>query len=100
MDSLFCPFVMTKVYVDLLLEAGQGLDDPLFPPVTPKRGIKKGCRLTDYNACHMLNVTMVKVGLSNKVADKFGLNSFRIGAVQSALASGNLLEVDVQKAGR
>ena len=40
------------------------------------------------------------MGLSEECANKFGLHSFRIGAVQSALASGKLLEVDVQKAGR
>ena len=47
----------------------------------------------------MLKATLVKVGLSKEMASKFGLHSFRIGAVQSALASGKLLEVDVQKAG-
>ena len=48
----------------------------------------------------MLKATLVKVGFLSEVANKFGLHSFRIGAVQSALASGNLLEVVVQKAGR
>ena len=48
----------------------------------------------------MLKATFIKVGLSKEMASKFGLHSFRIGAVQSALASGKLLEVDVQNAGR
>ena len=40
------------------------------------------------------------VGLSVDYAAKFGLHSFRIGAVSTALGSGKLLEVEVQKAGR
>ena len=100
MDSLFCPFVMIKIYVDLLLEAEQGLDDALFPSLFQSRKVKKGSQVTDDFARNKLKATLVKVGFSEECANKFGLHSFRIGAVQSALASGKLLEVDVQKAGR
>ena len=52
------------------------------------------------NAQNVLKKTLVKVGLPASLAVKFGLHSFCIGAVQTALSSGQLLEVDVQKAGR
>ena len=42
----------------------------------------------------------MKVGLPASLAKKFGLHSFRLGVVQMGLSSGELLEVDVQKAGR
>ena len=100
MDSLFCPFVMIKIYVDLLLEAEQGLDDALFPSLFQSRKVKKGSQVTDDFARNKLKATLVKVGLSEECANKFGLHSFRIGVVRSALALGKLLEVDVQKAGR
>ena len=48
----------------------------------------------------MLKSTLVKVGFLVEITQKFGLHSFCIGAVQGALASGELLEVEVQKAGR
>ena len=47
----------------------------------------------------MLKKTLVLVGLPAALAAKFRLHSFRIGAVQTGLSSGQLLEVDVQKAG-
>ena len=48
----------------------------------------------------MLKKTLVIVGLPAAYAAKFGLHSFRLGAVSTALASEKLLEVEVQKAGR
>ena len=48
----------------------------------------------------MLKKTLVIVGLPVAYAAKFGLHSFRLGAVQTALSSGKLHEVEVQKAGR
>ena len=59
--------------------------------------IIKGSRISSDNARNMLKKTLVLVGLPAAYAAKFGLHSFRLGAVQTALSSGQLLEVDVQK---
>ena len=90
---------MLKVYIYILVENGLCLEDPLFPSLTTQGKIKQGSHLTDNNAWNVLKSTLVKVGFPSDVASKFGLHSFRIGAVQDALASGYLLEVEVQKAG-
>ena len=80
---------MLEIYVDILLENGQTLEDPLFPNLNNKgRNIIKGSQLSGDNARKVLKTTLVKVGFSVKVAQKFVLQSFRIGAVQGALASG------------
>ena len=92
---------MLRIYIDLLIEGGQKAEDPLFPNLKGDgKTIIKNSRISSDNARNVLKKTLVKVGLPTSLAVKFGLHSFRIGAVQTALSSGQLLEVYVQKAGR
>ena len=92
---------MLCMYVDLLIDCGKKAEDPLFPNLkgNGKTIIKDLCISSD-NARNVLKKTLVKVGLPASLAMKFGLHSFRMGAVQTALSLGQLLEVEVQKAGR
>ena len=88
-----------STYVDILTDYGQGSSDALFPNFRGNQ-ILKDSRISSDNGRNMLKKTLVAVGLPVEYAAKFGLHSFRIGAVSTALSSGKLLEVEVQKAGR
>ena len=100
LDHDFCPSVIMRIYIDLLIEGGQNDEDPLFPNLRGDgKTIIKNSQISSDNARNVLKKTLVKVGLPASLAVKFGLHSFRIGAVQTALSSGQLLEVNVQKAG-
>ena len=101
LDNDFCPSVMLRIYMDLLIENGQNPEDPLFPNFRgDSKTIIKNSQISSDNARNVLKKTLVLVCLPAALAVKFGLHSFCIGAVQTALSSGQLLEVDVQKAGR
>ena len=99
LEGDFCPSVLLSIYVDMLTDYGQGPSDALFPNFRGNK-ILKDSRISSDNGRNMLKKTLVAVGLPVGYAAKFGLHSFRIGAVSTALGSGKLLEVEVQKAGR
>ena len=99
LEGNFCPSALLGLYIDLLKDNGHTESDALFPNFMGKK-IAPNSRISSSNARKKLKETLVIVGLSVDYADKFGLHSFRIGAVSTALGSGKLLEVDVQKAGR
>ena len=99
LDGDFCPSGLLSIYVDMLTDYGQGASDALFPNFRGHK-ILKDSRISSDNGRNMLKKTLVAVGLPVEYAAKFGLHSFRIGAVSTALGSGKLLEVEVQKAGR
>ena len=95
----FCPSGLLSLYIDMLKDNGHVESDALFPNFRGHK-ILPNSRISSGNARKKLKDTLVDVGLSVDYADKFGLHSFRIGAVSTALGSGKLLEVEVQKAGR
>ena len=83
---------MLKIYVDILLENGQSLENPLFPNLTNQgKSVLKGSRLSGDNARKVLKTTFVKVGFSINVARKFGLHSFRMCKFSHVLVSGSVL---------
>ena len=82
LDNDFCPSVLLSIYMDLLSENGQKPEDPLFPNFKGNsKTIIKDSRISADNARNMLKKTLVIVGLPVSYAAKFGLHSFRLGAV-------------------
>ena len=91
-------FKLLKAYSGLLLRSGGSQEDLLFPAMSGQKCLKK---LVSYCAMSSaLNRVLCSLNFSAEQIKTLGLHSFRIGAISAAVASGNVSEDQLQRAGR